>query len=81
MYVRLMYFTEAGSSKPIIIAFTYLDGKPMAFIGTGTGVNKKDDLQRVVERGDKFPIEAAEALFPEAKEATDDEFIELDDLD
>jgi hypothetical protein len=69
-----------GSHKPIIIVLVALDGKRKALIGTGTGGNARQDAQRVAERGGTFPLHAAEALFPEARGATDNELSKLHEL-
>ncbi len=34
-----------------------------AYIGVAKGVNELDDVKRIIEWGNKFPLEAAQKLF------------------
>ncbi len=62
-----MWFTPMGALKPIgiVLGKDYITHKFKCYIGPGEGFDQKADEFRISQEGAKFPLEAAEALFPE----------------
>lgn len=57
-----IWFTEMGGSRPIGIVLINNGYEEKAYIGTGEGINQKDDEEMVAARGAHFPVELAKAI-------------------
>lgn len=63
MIKEMIWFTEFMSSKPIgiIIVDNDIDGAH-AFIGTGHGLNERDDAELILEHGAKLHLHTVEVI-------------------
>jgi len=57
--LRSIWFTEAGSNKPIGVVIVETPQGQKSYIGTGNGQDEGQDALKIATFGAKFPISAA----------------------